>query len=403
MDMLELGFWLCLVCVLYTYAGYPLILALWSKIWPRPTRRSEWIAESVSLIVAARNEEETLPRRLDELASLIKDSGIDGQIIVVSDGSTDNTALVARGHGHGLVTVVELEERVGKGAALTEAARRAKGSILVFADARQSWHEKALTRLLENFADERVGAVSGDLVVTSEPGFTTGVGMYWQYEKWLRKKESLVHSSVGVTGAICAVRRELFGAIPKNILLDDVYWPLRVVMSGKRVIHDKRAEAYDRLPERTRDEFRRKVRTLSGNFQLIRRLPSALIPIMNPVWFQFISHKVLRLVVPWALLAMLAASFFLPAPFYQAAFWTQVGGYALCALGLVRLGGARVPILSSLSSFLVLNAAAWLAFWVYLSGHANRSWNKTLYQRKSPGFPRELEASRSPRNGVKAR
>ena len=112
--------------------------------------------------MAAYNEEERLPRRLDELASLIKASGVDGEIIVVSDGSTDKTAVVALGHGYGLVRVVKLNERIGKGAALTKAARHAKGDILVFADARQTWHEDALTRLLENFADPSVGAVGGD-------------------------------------------------------------------------------------------------------------------------------------------------------------------------------------------------------------------------------------------------
>lgn len=388
MDTLELSFWTCAGFVLYTYAGYPLILALWSTLCRRPTKRSAYITDSVSLIVAAHNEEATLPRRLDDLASMIKASGIDGEIIVVSDGSTDDTARVARAHGHGLVRVDELEERHGKAAALTKAARQAKGTILVFADTRQSWEDDALTKLLENFADDSVGAVSGNLVVESDSGFRRGVRCYWQYEKTLRRMESQIHSTVGVTGAICAVRREDFTDIPENILLDDVYWPLRVVMEkGKRVIHDTRAVAHDRLPERAWDEFRRKIRTLSGNFQLLRRLPQALLPWRNPIWFQFWSHKVLRLLVPWALIAMLVSSGLSAAPFYQALFWTQVGFYGLCVLGLLRLGGKRLPVVSSLSSFLVLNTAALLAFGVYLSGHANRSWHKVPYRAKPPKPP----------------
>lgn len=388
MDTLELGFWICAGVVLYTYAGYPLILAIWSMLRPRPAKTSPRITDSVSLIVAAHNEEATLPDRLDHLATMIKRWQIDGKIIVVSDGSTDRTARVAEAHGHGLVEVVELPERHGKAWALTEAARHAKGTILVFADTRQTWEPDALPKLLENFADDSVGAVSGNLVVEGNEGFRQGVRCYWEYEKTLRRMESLIHSTVGVTGAICAVRRECFTDIPENILLDDVYWPLRVVMEKrKRVIHDSLAIANDSLPERTRDEFRRKLRTLSGNFQLLRRLPQALLPWRNPIWFQFWSHKVMRLLVPWALIAMLVLSGLSAGPFYQGLFWAQVGFYGLCVLGLLRLGGKRLPVVSSLSSFLVLNAAAVVAFGVYLSGHANRSWHKVPYRTKPPKPP----------------
>src|SRR5205085_1989176 len=152
-------------------------------------------------------------------------------------------------------------------------------------------------------------AVSGDLVVIAGPGAVAGVELYWKLEKWLRRQESRVGAQVGVTGAICAVRRELFTPVPPGTILDDVYWPLGVVMRGYRVVHDSRALAYDRLPERVRDEFRRKVRTLAGNFQLAARLPAALLPWRNPIWGQFLSHKLARLVVPWALPVVLLTTF----------------------------------------------------------------------------------------------
>src|SRR5262249_26265699 len=161
------------------------------KVRPRPTRRGTFYG-SVSLIVAAHNEEAVLPRRLEELTGLLTESGIDGEVIVISDGSTDNTAAVARGFGDGLGLVEAWKERRGKAAALNAGSKLATGEILVFADARQTWDGDALTRLLENFADETVGAVSGDLVVESSPGFKAGVGAYWRYEKWLRKKESQI-------------------------------------------------------------------------------------------------------------------------------------------------------------------------------------------------------------------
>ena len=142
----------------------------------------------------------------------------------------------------------------GKAVALSEACALARHDFLVFADARQTWSTKALKLLLENFTDPTIGAVSGDLIVSSGRGALEGVGLYWKYEKWIRKQESRFHSMVGVTGAICAVRRELFQPIPQGTILDDVYWPLQVAMQGYRVIHDERACAFDRLPEKTGDD-----------------------------------------------------------------------------------------------------------------------------------------------------
>ncbi len=370
-------FWLSMACVAYTYVGYPLVVAVRARLWPRPVRRGPFRA-SVSIIVAARNEEATIGRRVEELARQLGGSAVDGEIIVVSDGSTDRTAAIVRDlERDGPVRVLELLDNVGKAAALTQAAQTARGEILVFADARQTWADDALERLLENFADATVGAVSGDLVLETAPGVLAGVGLYWRFEKWLRRQESLIRSQVGVTGAIAAVRRPLFRPIPAGTLLDDVYWPLQVAMQGLRVVHDERARAFDRLPERPRDEFRRKVRTLAGNFQLVARLPAALLPWRNPVWGVLVSHKLLRLVAPWALLTLLTGAL-LPGWFYLAMFWCQFAGLGLALLGLVpALGRAR--LLGAAASFLSLNAAAALAWWVWLTGRAGRTWTPIRY------------------------
>lgn len=380
---LEVFFWLCVAVAGYTYVGYPLLLAVASKLRPSP-RRVEPIPTSVSVILAVHNEEKNLERRLHELTQLVRASGQPGEILVVSDGSTDRSADVARRFEADGVRVFELEHNRGKAAALSRGAAEARHELLVFADARQRWADDALARLVENFADPRVGAVSGDLVLETSPGVLAGVGLYWRFEKWLRKAESRVFSQVGVTGAISAVRRNLFPpAIPTGTLLDDVYWPLYVAMRGHRVVHDERARAFDRLPDKPRDEFRRKVRTLAGNFQLLTLLPGSLLPWRNPVWLQWLSHKLLRLVVPWALLGMFVASgvlAFFAGPLFPIAFAAQVLGYGLGLLGLVPAVGKRVKLLGAAASFLVLNFAAWLAFWVWVSGRAGRSWRKVDYQ-----------------------
>lgn len=380
LQTLEAIFWLCLFCVGYTYVGYPLCLAALARLCPRPVQRGSF-SGSVSIIVAVRNEEATICRRIEELTSQLKFAGVGGEVIVVSNGSTDRTADLARRYqGDGLVQIVELSDDVGKATSLSEAALKGGGDILVFADARQFWAEDALARLLENFADPTVGAVSGDLVLESAPGVLAGVGLYWRFEKWLRQKESLVFSQIGVTGAISAVRQVLFHPIPPGTILDDVYWPLQVNLLGWRVVHDARARAYDRLPDKPRDEFRRKVRTLAGNFQIAARLPRALMPWRNRVWWPLFSHKMLRLVVPWALLGMLACSALLPDSSYQGMFWGQLAGYSLGLAGLFPPLGRSVKLLGAAGSFLVLNAAAWFGFWVWVTGRTNKAWLKIRYE-----------------------
>ncbi len=389
MGPLEIGFWACAACTLYTYTLYPLALAVAARAWGRPVRPGPaGAAGPVSVVVAAYNEEATIGRRLEELSRLVADLEAGGEVVVVSDGSTDRTAEVARARKG--VRVIDRRENLGKAVSLTEGCEAARHPIVAFADARQTWAPDALRRLLENFADPRVGAVSGELVLESAPGVMAGVGLYWRFETWMRRQESRLHSTVGVTGAICAVRRELFRPIPPGTILDDVYWPLRVSMQGYRVVLDGRARAYDRLPGRARDEFRRKVRTLSGNYQLVVRLPGALLPWRNPVWLQFLSHKLFRLVVPWAMLGMLGTAALLDGTFYRVALAGQIAFYLLGLAGAGTSAGSRFRAASAAASFLVLNAAAWLAFWTWATGQAGRSWGKVSYGGISP-VPRSAE------------
>jgi cellulose synthase/poly-beta-1,6-N-acetylglucosamine synthase-like glycosyltransferase len=384
MTALEIWFWIGFACVLHTYLAYPLFLAALARIFGTATRRGNDGPRSVSFVLCAHNEEANIERRLKELTNLIATSDVHGEIIVVSDGSTDRTAELAGRFADAGVRVLDLPRNVGKASALNQGCALAENELLVFADTRQTWEDGTLLELVENFADPTVGAVSGDLEIETSEGVLHGVGLYWRFEKWLRNKECLIHSTVGVTGAVSAVRRELFKPIPRGTILDDVYWPLRVAMRGYRVVHDKRAVAHDRLPPRTQDEFRRKVRTLAGNFQLVSRLPLALVPGCNPIWFEFLSHKLFRLLAPWALLVMLGTSALLPGTLYGLLCYVQVACYLLAVAGLIPWLAARSRLAASAASFLVLNTAAWLAFWVWISGKAGKSWRKVSYRIAPP-------------------
>jgi hypothetical protein len=176
------------------------------------------------------------------------------------------------------------------------------------------------------------------------------------------------------------VRRNLYHPLPAGTILDDVHWPLGVAMQRRRVVFEPQAKAYDRLPDRARDEFRRKVRTLCGNFQLLINLPSAIVPVLNPVWWRFLAHKLARLAVPWALIAMLITSALIPGALYDLALAAQLTVYAFALAGMLYAPASRLRMASAAASFVVLNAAAFAAFWIWITGRSCKAWKKTVYK-----------------------
>jgi len=341
-------FWGAMAFVLYVYVGYPAILAIWARLAPKPVTRGS-ATPNVSVVIAARNEGATLAARIENLLEADYPQGA-LQIIVVSDGSTDRTAEVLARY-QGVVDAILLPFG-GKARALNAGVAAARHEIIVFADARQTFAPDALRALVAPLADPTVGAVSGELVLDCESGRTDstiadGVGAYWRYEKWLRRHESLVGSTVGSTGAIYALRRSLWQPLPAETILDDVLAPMQAVLAGARVIVDGAAHAFDRVSVAGRSEFERKTRTLAGNFQLLRLQPRLLVPFVNPVWLQFVSHKIGRLLVPYALFLVFVSSAVLAAQslFYAVAFLGQLAFYGLAAYGalLDRRGRLERP------------------------------------------------------------
>jgi poly-beta-1,6-N-acetyl-D-glucosamine synthase len=305
-------FWISALIVGYVYVGYPCLLAAWARIADRRPRRAAFqdgAWPSISIVIAARNEAARLPARVANLL----EQGYPGrrEIIIVSDGSVDapERALAPFGPAVRLIDV----PAGGKPLALNAGVAASTGDVLVFADARQRFAPGALAALIRNLADPDVGGVTGELVLDSERGTvdTTvgeGLGLYWKYEKWLRRNESRVWSVLGATGAIYAMRRECWTNLPAATLLDDVLAPMRAVLNGCRVVFEADAIAYDHASADAATESRRKRRTLAGNYQILAQEPRLLLPVVNPVWVQYMSHKVGRLVVPWALVGLFVAT-----------------------------------------------------------------------------------------------
>jgi len=314
----EYLFYTLIGLVLYTYLGYFAVLYLWSKVAPkRYVDAGRSFEPSVSVVIAVRDEARHIEDKLlNILAQDYPKTKI--EIIVVSDGSTDQTekliqALIERQipkQGHSPVKLVALSQPKGKPNAINLGVASASGEIVVFADARQRFAGDAVAQLVGRFEDENVGCVSGELVFEQTPGslIEREMGAYWKFEKKIRQMESETGSVVGASGSIYAIRRSLFQPIPRQTLLDDVLIPLQIRNQGFRVVFQNSAKAYDNPSHDFKEEKKRKIRTLAGNWQLLAMQPKLLDPFYNPLFFKFISHKVLRLLVPFALIGICLSS-----------------------------------------------------------------------------------------------
>lgn len=338
---------------------------------------------AVSVIIAARNEEKTIGRRIENL--LEQDYPKDKmEIIIVSDGSTDATNEIVGRYVAGLgaeassaqegspsLKLLALSENQGKPHALNLGMKEANGDFVVFTDARQQFKPDALRELIGNFSDKEVGCVSGELVFyeDSDSSIKAEMGTYWDYEKWIRKKEAAVASVAGATGAIYAIRKELYRAIPDDTLLDDVLIPMNIVLSGYRTIFDAKAIAYDIVSKDMAQEKNRKIRTLAGNWQLIARYRALWSPFANPIFLQFISHKVFRLLVPFFFVALLFSGLLATGIIYKLVF---IGCVGTLILPLIDRVIKPIPVLGQISTmartFVSLNYFAMLAFFYFSTG-----------------------------------
>ncbi len=343
----------------YTLFGYPLLLALLARGRGRRVRKAPRQC-TVSILLPVHNGERWLAAKLESILQLRYPAEL-LEILVVSDGSTDDTEAVARSFsGRANLTFLALP-RGGKATALNAAMARATGEILFFTDVRQDLEPMSVANLVECFADPEIGVASGELIIRDGNSLEeASVGLYWKYEKWIRKQQSQLDSVLGATGCIYAMRRELAEPMPAGTLNDDMYLPLAAFFKGYRVILDDSALAFD-YPTQLGSEFFRKVRTLAGVYQIVMRFP-ALLGARNRMWLHFFSHKLARLFMPWAMLLAALAGFGLPSPWRWWATGAQAAAYLLAVADAWIPGGFRVKRLTSpLRTFLVLMAASWFA------------------------------------------
>lgn len=370
-------FWISAIIIFFTYVGYPLTIWALSKIKSAPVNKGNF-TPPISIIIVGYNEELRIADKINNLLSLDYDQS-KIEIIVASDGSTDNTSQQVLDFNKPNIKFLSFPERRGKAACLNDAVAVASYEYIVFADVRQRFQKNALTALLSNFNDDDIGAVSGELVFTDEEetSAAASVDAYWRYEKFIRASEAKVGSVPGVTGAIYAIKKDLFSPIPAGTILDDVLIPLQMMIEHrKRVIFESEAVAYDKPSTDIEKEKVRKKRTLAGNYQLLALKPAVLSPVKNPIFFQFFSHKILRLIAPVFLSALLISSFFLTSLgiFYWLALLAQIGFYSLYFIGLKVEFIASTIFGKIAQSFCMMNWFAVLGFWQYVKNRNTHLW-----------------------------
>lgn len=380
--MLKIAFWVSVGVVLYAYLAYPLLICLLAKIRPRgrsTASQSLSAAPRVTLIIPAYNEEPWIERKIRNALAL--DYPRDRmQILVASDGSTDNTVEIASRFSSQGVEVTRYSEHAGKMATLNRAVAQSSGEILVVTDANALLDPDALQRLVPHFADRGVGCVSGDrsCLSTGSPA-TRGEGLYWRYEAWIKRSESRYRSCLGAYGQLYAVRRSLFPFIPGTS--DDFYVPMSILIStAARTVFEPRARASVAAAATLRGEFRRKIRTHVALFRELPRLSRGLIPWRSKIWWEFWSHHALRLVVPWCMLLALCAAAFLRSDgsVYELALWAQILLYGLAVIGaLLSLRKRKWGLTQSCFYFAFANVAVAVAWFAYLRGGNPYRWQRT--------------------------
>ena len=373
---MKLMFWVSIVVIIYAYIGYPILAYLLSLFYKKPIH-GKYMYPEVSILVAAHNEEVNIKKKIVSLLALdYPEERL--EILIGSDGSTDRTNEIVSKFINGKIRLYVQNQRQGKPAMLNMLVKETKGEILVFTDARQRLDKDSLKELVKNFGDARVGSVSSALFYENENQDIktgTGVGLYWKYEKFIRHSESRKGSMLGATGALYAIRKELFSFLPQDLLLDDVYIPMKIVEKGFRAVFEPKAIVYDIVFENPQDEFVRRTRTLAGNFQLFYYLRHLFNPLKGKISWQFFSHKFLRLTVPFMLGLFFISNLALTNNgIYKIIFWLQCLFYLLAALGLIFK--QKTKILDVPYMFCLMNTAALAGFFQFITRSHNVLWQK---------------------------
>ncbi len=382
LNPMSLAILVCLFLVFYALIGYPLLIALLARLFPRPWQTSASTAtdSGLTIVICVRDAASLIIARIENLLACQWRGPL--EILIYCDGCSEATLSLLREHPFPGLRIIESPHSCGKTTGLNSAIPLASHPIVVLCDVRQSFASDALLHLTAPFANPSVAAVSGLLdIAPSDTGSGRGVDLYWRMETLLREWEGQFDSVIGCTGAICAIRRDLYTPLPEDTLLDDVVIPMRLAVAGGRVLYEPNARAFDPQTLDPEVEKRRKRRTLVGNFQMLERHPSWILPWKNRLWWQLISHKYLRLLVPWLLIAVVFMTALAPkTPLILFLVAGQVVAYT-CALAGWMFPRIRSRALTVPAGFVLLQISCLAAFFAYLKHRKNYL---ALWQQPTP-------------------
>lgn len=368
----EVVFWVAVGLVVYTYAGYPIVLIVLRSLVRRPVDRRP-IEPFVSVLVPSYNEAHVIAEKIRNVLAI--DYPADRyELVVACDGPSDGTSEIVRSMADGhRVRAVIFEKNRGKLHVLNDVVPQLKGEIVAFSDASSMLERGALRALVTNFADPKVGAVSGIYRVHKKDAAHLGrqEDFYWTYETFLKKQEAALGSILGCHGALYAIRRELYPFPRPDTINDDYVIPLRIVQKGYRVAYEPAAVAYEEAHEM--GGFGRRVRIMAGNLEQLRELVPLIWPPRPMTLFFFLSHKLARLIVPAALIvAAITNLMLLSEPLYRVLGVLQFAFYALVGLGAVlqlRPKALRLPYY-----FCMINAAVLVGAYRVVRGRHTLRW-----------------------------
>jgi len=373
----EIIFWASVAALIYTYAGYPALIALISTLRPRRIMRSEFTPR-LTIIIAAYNEERALAAKLRNTLALDYPREL-VEIIVASDCSSDRTDEIVQSFHHWGVILHRQPQRLGKTAAQNAAVEKARGDIIVFSDATSLYQPDTLRKIVRNFADESVGCVGGRLIYV-DPGDThigRGAKRYWGYETFLKRHESNAGSLIGVSGCLYAVRKSAYRPL-YNDACSDFIIATKMVEQRLRAIYEPEAICTEETNQRHQNELRMRVRIITHTLADLWRHRAMLNPLRSGLYaIQLLSHKVMRYFVPFFLVGLFVASSILAggSPAYRALFLLQSLGHGCGVMSwLLEKYSVRSRVLALPHYFVLANVASVIAMFQFLRGERYARW-----------------------------
>lgn len=375
---MEIIFWLSVFFILYCYLGYPLILFILGLIFGKEIKRAE-ITPSLSLLIPVYNEEKIIQKKIEN--SLNLDYPKDKLEIIVASESNDKTNEIVKKYENKGVKLFSYPNRKGKQYTIYRNLPKCQGEIIVLTDANGMFKRDAFKKLVRNFADPKIGCVSGELKYINPQKVSIGEseGLYWKYEIFVKKLESKIHSVLGANGSIYAIRKELYSPL-SEYRGDDFELPIRVAQQGFGVVWEPEAVSEEEVYPETTKQFKRKAMTIGwytrGALILLKDSFKKFQPLLI---FQLISHKILRWLIGFFLIFIFLSNIFLlDNPFYFILFIGQIGFYSLAILGYFQdKRGKKLDKLINLAYyFCMVNLAALIGVIKGILGKQKPTWEK---------------------------